>query len=218
MSEPEYLVGYGRAGDFGRFRPAMPAEYQRGDRVVVRSHQGLEMGEVMCPAISGHTPFLGRTAVGELLRRVTPDDEQAFARLQRFGQDVFERGGQLLDELKLPLEILDVEVLLDERQAVVYYLRWQDCDYRPLVSTLARIFDLGIIMHDLALPGEQAEPEAAGCGKPDCGQGHGGCATCATGGGCSIGGCGKGARKEDVAAYLAGLHAHTAPAARMSLA
>ena len=63
MTEQEYLVSYGNSGEFARFRCAADADYRKGDAVVVRSHQGLELGVVLCPATAGALPtFLSRTA------------------------------------------------------------------------------------------------------------------------------------------------------------
>src|SRR5947209_18586041 len=109
MAEREYLVSYGSSGDFARFLSAADADYERGDRVVVRGPQGLEVGVVLCPASAGHARFLNRTARGELLRRVGHEDEQAAERSRRRGQEMFEDGRRLATELALPLEILDVE-------------------------------------------------------------------------------------------------------------
>ena len=50
----EYLLSYGTAGDFGRFRPTRPLTCRRGDRAVVRSARGLELGVVLCEAQPGH--------------------------------------------------------------------------------------------------------------------------------------------------------------------
>jgi cell fate regulator YaaT (PSP1 superfamily) len=194
----EYLVSYGTSGEFARFRPTAPAEFQRGDRVVVRTHQGLELGVVMCPARPEHAPFLSRTALGELLRSVTEADEKQADEARRFGQRIFEDARRLTFELELPLAILDIEVLLDGQQAIVHHLRQADCDYRPLVSTLSKKHDLHIFMNNLALPKE----EIVGCGEPNCGQLTGGCQSCSSGG-CNT--CGKGAKKEDVAAHLLAL-------------
>ena len=206
MNDREYLVSYGNSGDFGRFRPVDEASYQRGDRVVVRSPQGLELGEVLCPATPGHARYLSRTAAGELLRPISVADEQTAERAQQRARRMFEDGRRLAVELELPLEILDVEVLLDGTQAVVQHLLREDCDYRPLVSRLSREHDILVIMHNLALPQEPTagEEESHGCGKPDCGQvnGKSGCKSCGTGG---CGTCGTGAKKDEVTAYLLGL-------------
>ncbi len=191
----EYLVSYGTSGEFARFRAAAPAEFQRGDRVVVRTSQGLELGTVMCPAQPEHAPFLSRTALGELLRPLTDCDENQDNQVEQLGQRVFADAQGLARQLELPLEILDIEVLLDGQQAIVHHLRQIDCDYRELVSALSKKYDLHIRMNNLALPKE----ETIGCGLPNCGQLTGGCQSCGSGG-CST--CGKGVKKEDVAAHL----------------
>jgi cell fate regulator YaaT (PSP1 superfamily) len=198
IATEEYLVSYGTSGEFARFRPTAPADFQRGDRVVVRTNQGLELGVVMCPAQPEHAPFLSRTALGELLRTVTLEDEKQAEQASRLGQRLFEDAGQLAGELGLPLVILDVEVLLDGQQAIVHHLRQMDCDYRPLVSALSKKHDVHVAMSNLALPKEAI----VGCGEPNCGQLTGGCQSCGTGG-CDT--CGKGVKKEDVAAHLLAL-------------
>jgi hypothetical protein len=202
-SAREFLVSYGRAGEFGRFCPADGLDLSRGDRVVVRSPQGVELGTVLCPATDGHGRFLSRTALGEILRSANTADEQAGEASRQRGQRLFDDGRQLARELGLPLEIVDAEVLLDGQQATLYYVAGQACDYRPLVSQLSRRHDVLLVMQNLSLPKEAVD---AGCGRPDCGKkdGPGGCATCGSGG---CGTCSAGTRKEDIAAQLAMLRA-----------
>jgi hypothetical protein len=217
-NDAEYLVSYGTSGDFSRFRPMTPRAYERGDRVVVRSTQGLELGEVLCRATEDHSRFLSRTALGELLRPASEDDERAAERARRRALAIAEDARRLAHEMGLPLEILDVELFLDGSQATVNHLRQLECDYRPLVSTLSRKYDVLIAMQNLALP---AELEDKGCGKPGCGQIEGGgCSSCSSGGcgtgGCATG-CGSGAKKEDIAAYLAGLREQMEKRGRTSL-
>jgi len=198
IATAEYLVSYGSSGEFARFRPATTVDFQRGDRVVVRTYQGLELGVVMCPASAEHAPFLSRTAQGELLRTVTEEDDRQAEQARHLGQRLFDEAGRLAGEMELPLVILDVEVLLDGQQAIVHHLRQMDCDYRPFVSALSKKYDVQIVMSNLALPKE----EPVGCGEPNCGQLTGGCQSCSSGG---CGTCGKGVKKEDVAAHLLAL-------------
>jgi cell fate regulator YaaT (PSP1 superfamily) len=202
MNAVEYLLSYGLQGEFGRFRASEALACHRGDRVVVRSVRGLEAAQVLCPARPGHAHYLPNTTVGSLLRRMSAEDEETLARHQERGQQLFDRGRRLADELELPLELLDVEVLLDGEHAVLHLLRLATCDVRPLVSTLAREFGLHIALADLAHPQEPlAEPEEHGCGREGCGQGAGGCESCGSGG---CGSCGS-AHAEDVRAHFAGL-------------
>ena len=203
MDIREYLVSYGTTGEFGRFLAAVPLECRRGDRVVVHGRCGLELGVVLCEATPRHARVLANTPVGQLLRLAGADDEQAARRTREHGQALFADGRRLAAELGLPLEVLDVEVSLDGRQAVVHYIGPAGCDIDPLAAALARRHDLFVLIHNLALA---AEPEeSGGCGEPNCGRaGGGGCTTCGTGGGCATG-CGKGGA--DLREYFAHLRA-----------
>lgn len=217
-TDVEYLVSYGSAGEFSRFKPDQPMTCRRGDRVVVRSPEGLELGVVLCPVTAGHASFLSQTRPGELLRRANEEDLRAAAKEEQRAQQLFEAARLAVAELDLPLEILDVDVLLDGQQAMVDYLRGADCDVRPLVSSLSKKFNVLIHLRNLALPVEVGtDHQELGCGKPDCGQagGGGGCTSCGPGGGCNS--CGKSTKKEEVAAYLADLHQSAEGRTRMPL-
>jgi hypothetical protein len=217
MDCAEYLVTYGQSGDFSRFRCASPDRYQRGDRVIVRSPQGLEVGVVMCPVTSAHGHYLSERAAGELLRPVTEEDEQTLETLREQGRRIFDDARRLAGELSIPVEILDVDVLFEGRQAVLYHLRPENCDYRPLVRALSKTHDLLLTMQNLALPMmDPGGEEEHGCGRPDCGHGAGGCSSCSSGG-CSAGSCGAGLKKETVTAYLAGLRQQMEHRARTPL-
>jgi cell fate regulator YaaT (PSP1 superfamily) len=184
MSALEYLVSYGLAGDFGRFRSLTALDCRRGDRVVVRSHRGLEVGHVLLPATARHAMFLPNTTLGQLVRVMTADDERQQEDLRERGRRLFARAIDLADEQELPLEVIDAEVLLDGEHAAVHLLRWSESDVRPLISTLSREFALHIQIADLSRPKEE---EHHGCGREGCGQ-NGGCGSCGSGGGC--GSCG----------------------------
>ncbi len=197
----EYLVAHGSAGEFGRFQTPAPLGCRRGDRVVVESRRGLELGVVLCAATPRQARLLHETPVGRLLRAATADDEEAARRMRDRARLVFEDGRRLAAELRLPLEILDVEVALDGHQATIQFLGSFDCDLNPLASALAGRHNLFVLLHNLALPAPPEEP--AGCGEPNCGQASGGgCTNCGTGGGCATG-CGAGA--PDMTAYFAHL-------------
>lgn len=204
ISDNEYLVSYGKAGDFGRFRSAAVLSCRRGAQVIIRSENGLELGTLLCAAGAGHAPFLSRTAVGELVRMASREDLEAAEVQRRRGQKLFDDACRLVADMSLPLAIVDADMVLDGNRGVIYHLCREECDYRPLVSTLARTHDVLIIMQNLAEPVEEEHADG-GCGKPGCGQANGdhGCSTCGTGGGCST--CGKGVKKEDVTAHLLGL-------------
>lgn len=203
----DYLVSYGLLGDFGRFRAAEPIVARRGDRVVVRTPRGLEAGEVMSPASTGHARFLPEGTTGPLLRFFTPADEQAIDQSREHAQEFFSAAKDRAMLLDLPLEVIDAEVLLDREHAVLHLVRWEDCDVRPLVSGLSKQFGCHVLLQDLT----RVEDHHHGCSS--CGSG--GCES----GGCSTGGCGtcgKGSAKE-VQEYFAGLREQMHAQSRVAL-
>jgi hypothetical protein len=196
MGSLEYLIVHGLSGDFGRFRAAAPLDLPRGAEVVVRSDRGLEMGRVLRPATPRHAVYLPNTTVGALLREAGPEDRVLAARRAERAGELLARGGQLIEELGLPLALLDAEVLLDGKRAVVHQVRWGHDDVRELVSTLARELDVVIELVDVGGPVVEEPPGCGSCGS------EGGCGSCGSGGGCGT--CGS-ARPEEVRAYFSEL-------------
>src|SRR5262249_40517599 len=108
--------------------------------------------------------------------------ELARRMLQR-SQRLFEDGRRLTAEFKLSMEIVDAEILLDGRQAIVHYLSWGDCDRRDLLDALSQKHHLLVTLHNLSVPvDEPAEEATTGCGSEGCGRGAGGCGSCTSGG------------------------------------
>jgi cell fate regulator YaaT (PSP1 superfamily) len=186
MEVEEYLISFGRSGEFGRFRAATSLRLRRGERMVVSGPRGVEIGEVLRKAAPGHARFLPNTSVGQVLRRLTQDDERTESERMLLAQRLLERAQHLKEEQRLPLVFLDAEVLLDGEHAVVHQLRGAEADVRPFVAALSREFALHIALVDLS--GQREHEESEGCGRPDCGQGEGGgCSSCDSGGCSSCG-------------------------------
>jgi cell fate regulator YaaT (PSP1 superfamily) len=198
METVDYLVTYGAAGEFSRFRPAGDRAYARGDRVVIRTSRGLELGTVLCRATAHHAAFLSRTPQGELLRPASQVDLAAASDVEHKSAALIATARRLAREMGLAIEILDAEITLDGGQASIFHLRAGDCDCRPLAAALSRETDVQIVMENMA------EPASTGCGRPDCGKGAGGCSSCGTGG-CSSGSCSAGHGAQEVSSHLAAL-------------
>jgi cell fate regulator YaaT (PSP1 superfamily) len=179
MDLTEYLVSYGPSGEFGRFAPQEPLVCARGDRVVVKSRRGIELGTALCPVTTGHVRVMGAQPVRPLLRRATPADEARAFELARQADIAFDEAHRLVAELGLPLDIVDVESLAEPRLLVVHFLG-DKVDYRSLVSSLSRRFDTLVEMQNVgAEPGELAG-SCGSCGSGGCGEG--GCGSCGSGG------------------------------------
>lgn len=200
MTDLEYLVGHGRRGGFGRFRADAGPVWPRGQHVVIETDRGLEMGQVLRPA-GPLARLVPGEQVGRLLRPASAEDLRRGRELEGRGLEVLHRAAQLNERLGLPLEILDVEMLLDGERAALHFLSWEPCDLRPLVSTLSRQTELRILLEDLTrtdLPSHEEE----GCGS--CGSGGCGSGGCGSGG-CGSGGCSSGMKPAELQAYFAQL-------------
>jgi cell fate regulator YaaT (PSP1 superfamily) len=186
----EYLVKHGMLGELGRFRPSEPLACRRGDRVILRTARGVEIGEVLSEASDRLSRMMADGAVGTLLRTADENDRVQAERMLRRASELHDAANRLASEKALPLSVLDAEVLLDGERAALLFVRWQACDVRPFVSTLSQRFGLQLSGEDAT----REEPHSHGCG--DCGSG-----------GCGSGGCGTCGSMDanEVQAYFAGL-------------
>lgn len=189
-----FLVNHGKSGVLGSFGAQVPLAPRRGDRVLVQSQRGLEVGTVLGPASVRQARLLGSQSSGVLLRQLLPDDASVLHTLHKREQELIAKGTALAEVLAPTLVVLDAELFFDGRHALMQILCASDLDVDALVRRLQNEFDLEIKLENLAAMGEGESGdhphEGGGCGKPDCGKSEGGCSTCSTGGGCSS--CGSG--------------------------
>jgi cell fate regulator YaaT (PSP1 superfamily) len=192
----QFIVGFGKSGALGVFNAPAPLLLRRGDRVIVRTPRGIEVGSVLCPATVRQARLLGATASGALLRPLSDADAALLVAQQQLAQQVYAVARKQAQELDA--EILDVEVFFDGRQAIVQFVG-ESSGLDDVAQILEHCFTLEVRLENLAQAVHDADH--GGCGKPDCGRDAGGCSTCSTGGGCSS--CGS--SKVDLRPYFAHL-------------
>jgi hypothetical protein len=207
----QFVVSYGKSGALGVFTSSEFLILRRGQRVLVKTSRGAEIGAVLCPASIMQARLLGAISSGDLLRCVNADDEVHRDRRAEIEQRLFDASRAWAKQDGLELEILDVDLLFDGAQAIVQFVG-SDAGSESLAAALEEQFALKVRLENLAAPKE--EHEHAHCDKPDCGRlnGGGGCTTCGTGGGCST--CGSGAT--DLREYFG--HLRTKMESRIPLA
>lgn len=185
--EYAYLIRYGLMRRVGQFL-SDSNRFTRGQIVVIRTHRGTELGEVLLelPPALGSVPTIGSARV---LRVACEEDLEFSARLddercRRFSlcQRVFQDGAW-------PIELIDAEPLLDDRRTVLHYLGPHNLDFAGLRSVLRQTCGLDVVL------------EAVGCDAPawpevvhseaEAEEVHG-CGSCGSdgAGGCASGGCG----------------------------
>jgi cell fate regulator YaaT (PSP1 superfamily) len=157
------------------------------------------------PATPGHARYFPNTSVGTLVREASPEDEAIAAEARGRSLDLFDEANRHFQSLALPALLLDAEVLFDRENAALQFVRWGECDFRPLVSALSIHLDMRIILHDLTKE-LAAAGECGSCGEGGCGScGEGGCGTCGS------------AEPEELRAHFLGLREQMIASNRMPL-
>lgn len=166
-----YLIRYASPGWIGLFGTIHEIDCPRGSRVVVRTGRGEELGEVL----AGPTETSAQTGeskpTGEVLRLASPDElsqhgKQSATILDR----LIESAQSKLDAAAVDAQVVDAELLLDQKKAILYYLGEASpvlTDLREPLSTAARL--------DAVEWATLIEPSGGGCGTEGCG--GGGCQT-----------------------------------------
>ncbi|MDZ4657437.1 MAG: PSP1 C-terminal domain-containing protein [Bythopirellula sp.] len=167
-----HLVRYSLLGHIGRFVAADAIRYPRHARVIVRSPRGLEIGEVL--ATPEPSTDLAETD-GQILRRVTVEDDLLSARLEKHRHEAFAACCDLLTDAEIPAVLVDVEHLFDGQGLFFYFLGEVPKSAEPVMQQLADLYETTVEFRKFA------DTLAEGCG-PGCGteeaKGQGGCASC----------------------------------------
>ncbi len=167
-----HLVRYSLLGQIGRFVAADAVCYPRNSRVIVRSDRGLEIGVVLAgPKQSDNQVSLD----GQILRRMTVEDDLLEARLEKHRHDAFTACTDLLSQQSVPAVLMDVEHLFDGEGLFFYFLGEVPAEAERLTEQLAGVYETKVEFRKFA------ETLTEGCG-PGCGteeaMGQGGCESC----------------------------------------
>ena len=171
-----HLVRLGAFGHVGRFASIDSVRYERDSRVVLRTDRGLELGEILSLAGEIHRS----RADGVIVRGMTAEDELIQARLQRHKDEAFEACSARLNQLGLPVTLMDVEHLFDGQSLFFYFLGEPSPEVETVIDELAEVYEAKAQFRKFT------ETLASGCG-PGCGTESAtgsGCGSCGTG--CAI--------------------------------
>jgi cell fate regulator YaaT (PSP1 superfamily) len=164
-----FVVRYGQMRFLGEFAGLNGHAHPRGERVVVRTDRGTELGEVLCPATDRSAAFIENPHRGAIERVATDADLQEEARhAERSARDL-EVCREFIIRRRLQMDLVDVEVILGGERIVFYYLAEKRVDFRELVKDLARTFQTRIEMRQIGVRDEaKLLADYGDCGKPVC--------------------------------------------------
>ena len=116
--EPGYLVRYGLMGHVGKFalEPEMDFVLDRGQAVVICTDRGEEVGEVLVSlgvpsSVATRNAQAGRSS---FLRPASAQDLEDARRSAQLRSERFQVCQRICGEQSWPLEVIDVEPLLDQ--------------------------------------------------------------------------------------------------------
>jgi cell fate regulator YaaT (PSP1 superfamily) len=143
-------------------------ELAAGDRVVVKTSRGTELGYVVIAP--------GQLAAGEseenlspVLRQAEPEDIQQAEELAAKAEEALVECGKMIGELKLPMKLLTADYNLDRSRLTFLFSAEERVDFRNLVRRLTGKFKVRV---ELRQVGTRDEAKLLGsfgrCGRPLC--------------------------------------------------
>ncbi|WP_435020526.1 PSP1 C-terminal domain-containing protein [Tundrisphaera sp. TA3] len=178
-----YLVRYGVARTIGRL--AATEAHPRGQAVVIRTHRGTELGEVLLDAPDDEAP----PSSARILRAADAADLELAASAALDAPRRYEACRAIFEEGAWPIDLIDVESLMDGRTVLLYFGPHQ-LDAAGMVAALKIRLGLDVVFEPAGIDATEPEPAAeeveaepagcgsAGCGSQGCGSGGGSCGGC----------------------------------------
>ena len=165
----KYITRYGSMRLLGVLATRGNDEFARGDQVVVRTNRGLETGEVLCEATENAIAQMKNPSNGQIIRRMSADDDQELDRLRKQQHDYFQRSQKIVEKHQLDMELAEVEKLFGGERLIIYYISEDRVDFRQLVKDLAAEFQMRIEMRQIGVRDEaKLLADYGDCGKPVC--------------------------------------------------
>lgn len=164
-----YVVRYGQMRFLGEYAGLPDQVHPRGQRVVVQSDRGLELGEVLCAATEQAARYLENPVRGPIVRVATAEDLGTCERLAGLQGAAFQSCQEYIARRRLQMDLVDVEAILGGERLVFYYLAERRVDFRELVKDLARTYRTRIEMRQIGVRDEaKLLADYGDCGKPVC--------------------------------------------------
>ena len=187
--EPLTMARYGKMGYVGLFRHNLARPPHRGEKVIIRTERGVELGEVISEICENAQPdqlgCLSRERFNDLivngkqeypysrqnkvLRLASPQDNNDQVHLDRAGRDRIAYCRQQAAELNLKMRLVCVEHLFGGERIIFYFTSEGRIDFRELVRRLASQYRTRIEMRQI---GARDEARLVGdyerCGRRCC--------------------------------------------------
>ncbi len=165
----KYIIRHGAMRLLGEFAALPGASFMRGQRVVVRSERGQELGDILCSATPEAVSHLPEPTRGDIVRLASEDDQRRDQQLRENSRKQFDTAVRLIAEHRLAMQLVDVEPLFGGERIIFYFLSEKRVDFRELVRAMAREFQTRIELRQIGVRDEaKLLADYGDCGKPVC--------------------------------------------------
>ncbi len=148
---------------------------KRGDKVVVATSPGHDLGEVMLTGYLAEKQFNRkirnpeRYTLNTIYRKAMPNDIEKLVKARLREKPTMIRARQIAAELGLEMKIGDVEFRGDNNKAIFYYIAEGRVDFRELIKKYAQEFHIKIEMKQIGARQEAGLVGGIGsCGRELC--------------------------------------------------
>ena len=140
--------------------------FRVGDRCVVASERGLELGMVL----DIQKPRTKKTehTLGNVLRQATERDLYLYEKKKQQEEIAYQLCRKKIKAYKLPMKLAQVEYIFDGSRVIIYFTASQRVDFRKLVKQLARQLRIRVEMRQIGARDEAKIVGGLGC----CGMGQ----------------------------------------------
>ena len=139
----------------------------KGDRVIVETIRGLEMGKVIFTEREINFPI--ENELKKIVRPATDEDLISLYQKKIMSKRALKICKNKIKEYNLEMKLIDVEYALDDSKIIFYFSADGRIDFRNLVKELAVIFKKRIELHQIGVRDEAKILGAIGlCGRPVC--------------------------------------------------
>lgn len=150
-------------------------QLRRGDKVVVATAPGHDVGEVTLTGYLAEKQFNlkiknpDRYTLNAIYRKTTENDLEILQEARNREKSTMIRARQIVNDLGLEMKIGDVEFRGDNKKAIFYYIAEGRVDFRELIKKYAREFGIRIEMKQIGARQEAGIVGGIGsCGRELC--------------------------------------------------
>jgi cell fate regulator YaaT (PSP1 superfamily) len=160
-------IRFNKAGKIYSF-DAGDIALETGDKVVVKTSRGMELGYVVIPP--GQIPESdAKENLSPVVRKAEPEDIAKAEELDAKAAEALSECSQMISELELPMKLLTAEYNLDASRLTFFFSAEERVDFRELVRRLTAKFKVRV---ELRQVGSRDEAKLLGsfgrCGRPLC--------------------------------------------------